>query len=237
MHHVNIRIVLTHTSHPGNIGACARAMKTMGLTDLYLVSPKTYPSVQAIEMASGADDVLENAVVTESLDEALADCHYVVGTSARTREIPLALINPREAGERVVAEAQSGQVAILFGREHAGLTNDELLRCQSHVCIPSNPEYSSLNLAAAVQVLCYEVCMASQSGKVNTENLYDELASMAEIEGFYQHLESTLYDTGFLTPDQPKRVIPKLRRLFSRTRLEKMEIKILRGILSAFQNK
>lgn len=232
----NIRIVLVQTTHPGNIGSAARAMKTMGLSQLYLVKPKHFPHTQAIELASGADDVVEAAIVTDSLEEALVGCHCVIGTSARPRGIPLPGFEPRQAAEQACQETASGEVAIVFGREHAGLTNEELLHCHYHVTIPSNPEYSSLNLAMAVQVICYELRVASLAGHAaDNKAYYDALASNDEVEGFYQHLRQVMIEVEFLDPKQPKRLMPKIRRLFNRSRLEKMEIRILRGILTAVQ--
>ena len=156
----NIRIVLVNTSHPGNIGGAARALKNMGLSRLYLVAPKEFPADKAVWRAAGAQDVLENAVVVDTLDEAIGDCGLVVGTSARGRRIPWPIVNPRECGERTWSEAKQHEVAVIFGREDRGLTNDELHKCNYHVHIPSNEEYSSLNLAAAVQVVAYEIRMA-----------------------------------------------------------------------------
>ena len=156
-----IRMVLVNTTHPGNIGGSARAIKNMGLTELYLVQPREYPAPRAVWRAAGARDILTNVKVVESLDEAIAGCGLVVGTSARERRIPWPLINPRECGEKIWSEAASHDVALLFGREDRGLTNSELQKCHYHVHIPSNPDYSSLNLATAVQVLAYEVRMAS----------------------------------------------------------------------------
>ncbi len=228
-----IRIVLVQTTHPGNIGSAARAMKTMGLSELYLVNPKLYPDPRALELASGADDVLRSAIVTETLAEALQLCHCVIGTSARPRGIPLPGFTPREAAAQLIQETQHGDVAIVFGREHAGLTNDELLQCHYHVTIPSNPEYSSLNLAMAVQILCYECRLASFADLPVEKQHYDELATTEEVDGFYQQLWPVLIEIGFLRPSVPKRLMPKIRRLFNRIRLEKMEVRILRGILTA----
>jgi len=234
----NIRIVLVQTSHPGNIGSTARAMKTMGLSRLYLVAPKLFPHAKAIELASSADDVLATAVVTASLEEALQDCQLVIGSSTRPRGIALPALNPRQCGEQVVQEGQQGDVAIVFGREDSGLTNEELLHCHFHVAIPSNPDYSSLNLAAAVQVICYEIRVASLSAAALSQTQlfelqHDDFASAEEVEGFYVHLKDVLIQIDFLRPDNPKRLMPRLRRLFNRIRLEKTEIRILRGILTA----
>jgi len=227
-----IRIVLIATSHPGNIGSAARAMKTMGLSRLYLVSPKKYPHSNALELAAGAENILEQAIVVESLSQALEGCRLVVGTSARPRGMSLPGLNPRECGERVIAVAQQGDVAIVFGREHAGMTNDELLHCQFHTMIPANPDYSSLNLAAAVQVLCYECRMAS-GATINVSMVEDQLASHDEVESFYKHLNTTLRTLKVIKPQAPKRILPRLQRLLNRVQLEKREVRLLHGILSA----
>lgn len=237
----NIRVVLVCTSHPGNIGATARAMKNMGLNDLVLVAPRVFPSEDATMRASGADDVLAAARVVASLDEALADCALVMGTSARDRHIPWPLLDPRECGERAVAQAAQGaRVALVFGREHAGLTNEELQRCRFHVHIPSDPEFSSLNLGAAVQVLSYEVRMAWLAGRSalprldRPEGVYGEV-NAEELESFYAHLEETMVEIGFLDPGRPRQLMSRLRRLYGRAGIERQEMNILRGILSETQ--
>lgn len=231
-----IRIVLINTSHPGNIGSTARAMKTMGLTELYLVSPLQFPHPKADELASGAVDILANAKVVETLDEAIGDCGLVVGTSSRSRAIPWPMLTPRELGEKAVAESKSSHVAILFGREQSGLTNEELHRCHYHIHIPSNPEYSSLNVASAVQVLAYEIRVACEAAKGIPEEKWDyEFATAKEMEGFYEHLEKVLIQLQFLNPEVPRQLMTRLRRLFNRARLDTMEMNILRGILGAIE--
>ncbi|PYC24879.1 tRNA (cytosine(32)/uridine(32)-2'-O)-methyltransferase TrmJ [Pseudomonas mosselii] len=236
----NIRVVLVNTSHPGNIGGAARAMKNMGLSRLVLVQPKEFPAADASARASGADDVLGNAQVVDSLEQALVGCSLVMGTSARERSIPWPLIDPRECGAKAVAHATGGEeIALVFGREHAGLTNEELQRCHFHVHIPSNPDFSSLNLAAAVQVLSYEVRMAwlaGQGAAAKVEKVdASELATMDEMELFYDHLEKTLVDIGFLDPEKPKHLMARLRRLYGRSSVERPEMSILRGILTETQ--
>jgi tRNA/rRNA methyltransferase len=231
----NIRIVLCQTSHPGNIGAAARAMKTMGLSELVLVNPKKFPHPDADAMASGATDILAQARVCESLQEALVGCALVIGLSARKRELTHELVSAREAAAQIIQIAPAQKVALVFGTEMSGLSNAELIQCQQLAMIPANPEYSSLNLAAAVQVLAYELRMASASAPVTAENTFPP-ASHDEIEGFYRHLEETLLHIGFLDPAMPKRLMPRLRRLFSRARLEKEEVNILRGILKAMKS-
>lgn len=230
----NIRIVLVNTSHPGNIGAAARAMKTMGLSELYLVGPHVFPDVKASEMASGALDILAGAVVVDDLMDAIADCGWVIGASARTRKIPWPLLTPRECAAKAVEEAQAMPVAIVFGREQSGLTNEELHLCHAHLHIPSNPEYSSLNLAAAVQVIAYELRVASVATPDKVEWDY-EIATAKELEGFYEHLEKVLIDIEFLNPKSPRQLMTRLRRLFHRARLDKMETNILRGVLGAVE--
>lgn len=232
----NIRIVLVNTSHPGNIGAAARAMKTMGLSDLYLVAPEKFPDKKAIEMASNAVDILENAIVVNKLDEAFAECGVVVGASARSRTIPWPMLSPREFAEKARQESTKNKIAVLFGREQSGLTNEELHRCHFHVQIPSNPEYSSLNLAAAVQVLAYELRVASEIDNIKEEWDYP-FATTQEMDCFYEHLEKVLIQLEFLKPAVPRQLMTRLRRLFNRARPDELEIKMLRGILGAVQKK
>ncbi|MUG29508.1 tRNA (cytosine(32)/uridine(32)-2'-O)-methyltransferase TrmJ [Aeromonas salmonicida] len=230
-----IRIVLVNTSHTGNMGSAARAMKTMGLTRLVLVDPQTLPDDSAHALAAGASDVLANARVVSTLDEAIADCGLVIGTSARSRTLSWPMLDSREAGEKAVGEGMKHPVALVFGRERTGLTNDELQKCHYHVAIPANPEYSSLNLAMAVQTICYEVRMCwlqDQAPEVESEADYP---SAHQLEGFYQHLEQTLLKTGFIADDHPGQVMSKLRRLFNRARPEAIELNILRGILTSIQ--
>jgi len=236
----NIRIVLVNTTHPGNIGAAARAMKNMGLSRLYLVDPKEYPSPKAIWRAANALDVLDKVVVVETLAEAVADCGLVVGTSARERRIPWPLLTPRECGERTWAETAHHEVAIVFGREDRGLTNDELQQCNYHVHIPANPEYSALNIGAAVQVICYEVRMAyltALEGKLPHFDDWDmPPARQQDLEYYFAHLQETLEKLDFLEADNPRQTMTRLRRLYGRIRLDQMELGILRGILTATQN-
>ena len=241
----NIRVVLVNTSHPGNIGGAARAMKNMGLSRLVLVQPLDFPAADASARASGADDVLSNAIVVDSLKQALVGCSMAIGTSARERSIPWPLLDPRECASKTVERAAAGdEIALVFGREHAGLTNDELQRCHFHVHIPSNPDFSSLNLAAAVQVLSYEVRMAwlAAQGEAGGEQKQDgaasrncELATLDEMELFYDHLEKTLVDIGFLDPEKPRHLMPRLRRLYGRSEVDRTEMSILRGILTETQ--
>ncbi|WP_295007568.1 RNA methyltransferase [uncultured Dechloromonas sp.] len=234
-----IRVVLCRPSHPGNIGAAARAMKTMGLSRLYLVEPKQFPDPEADTRATGAVDVLANARVVGSLGEALAGASFAVALSARQRDIGPVLGAPRETVARLMAEAAEGEVALVFGNETVGLSNEEILHCQAAVTIPTNPDFSSLNLGSAVQVLCYECRMTAFAGQPPAAQVATPFASPAatndEVEGLYAHLEHVMTETGFFNPEQPGRLLPKLRRLFGRVRLERDEINILRGILASTQ--
>jgi len=231
-----IRIVLINTTHPGNIGATARAMKVMDLHSLHLVTPKLFPSAEATAMASGADDLLQTAVVHESLDSALEGCSLVLGTSARKRSLPMPQIDLRKAAESAFAEHAGQDIAILFGRERYGLTNEEMQRCHQLVHIDTNPDYGSLNLAQAVQVMAYELRMAVVN-RTNVELPPSDWVPVdaGQMELFYTHLEQTLLDIEFLNPEQPKRLMMRLRRLFNRSRPDQNEINILRGILAASQ--
>ncbi|MCQ2047743.1 methyltransferase [Stutzerimonas stutzeri] len=241
----NIRVVLVNTSHAGNIGGAARAMKNMGLSRLVLVDPEDFPSPNAVARASGATDILDSARVVATLEEALAGCSLVLGTSARDRRIPWPLLDPREcASVSVEQSAGGGEVALVFGREYAGLTNEELQRCQYHVHIPSDPQFSSLNLAAAVQVLTYEVRMAwlaaegrpTKVEKLETTAMLDaQPVTVDELENYFGHLERTLVDIGFLDPAKPRHLMPRLRRLYGRSGVSKLEMNILRGILTETQ--
>lgn len=231
-----IRIVLMAPSHGGNIGACARAMKTMGLARLVLVTPKEFPSAEASARAVGAEDVLGRAQVCASLEEAVGDCQLVIGTSARARRIHWPLLDPAEAARRVVAHGATGEVAVLFGRERIGLTNDELDRCQLLVSVPSNPEFSSLNLAAAVQVIAYEIWRAASGPPVavpDGEPLGEPRATHADVQRLYEHLEKVLVELEFLDPANPRLLMRRLMRLFNRVELTTNEVNILRGILTS----
>jgi tRNA/rRNA methyltransferase len=229
-----IRIVLSRTSHPGNIGATARAMKTMGISSLYLVDPKKFPDPDADARASGATDVLQAARVCSSLDEALQGTVYALAVSARRRELAYTSADARSSVPGLVAAARQGQVAIVFGTEMSGLTNEEILQCSAVAHIPADPAYSSLNLAAAVQVMAYEARMAAL-GAVALAPVEPAPARHEDIENFYIHLEQSLRDSGFLDPMNPKRLLPRLRRLFGRVRLEQEEVNILRGMLNSFR--
>ena len=229
----SVRIVLVETSHPGNIGAAARAMKNMGLTRLYLVNPEDFPNEKAVFRSASAVDVVERATVVSSVDEAIEGCHLVVGTSARERRIPWPLLTPKSCAEKVVSERRDdSDIAILLGRESRGLTNEELHRCQFHVNIPTGKAYSSLNLAMAVQVICYEILQAAEGEPLEPD--WDmPPATTDAVEHFMTHLEETLVDVGFHDPENPRQLMTRLRRLFTRLRPDEMEINMLRGFLTA----
>ena len=232
--HIPVRIVLVDTSHPGNIGATARAMKTMGLSDLTLVRPLHFPSDDATARAAGAADVLAKARVCDNLGEAIADCGWIVGASARLRTVALPIVDPRECATTIWQRLPENRVAILMGPEQSGLTNDDLARCQQLVHIPAAPGFSSLNLAMAVQVLCYELRMAAPEREPPRGPTSDApLATAAELEGLHEHLERLLTESGFLHPAHQKQLKLKLRRVFHRATLDQNELSILRGMLTS----
>lgn len=232
---VPVRIVLVGTTHPGNIGAVARAMRNMGLERLSLVAPREFPSEQATARAAGADAILAAARVCATLEEALADCRFVVGASARLRAVAWPELSPREAAPRLLAEGRQGEAAVIFGRESSGLTNEELGRCHALLHIPTDPEFNSLNLAMAVQVVAYELRLALLEDSVPARERGDTLASAEDMERLYEHLERTLVAARFLNPTNPRHLMLRLRRLFNRALLEEKEVRILRGVLSALE--
>lgn len=233
-----IKIVLVETSHPGNIGAVARAMKNMMMDNLCLVNPKIFPSAEATARAAGSDDILARAKVFGTLKEAIADCSLVFGASARLRTVSWPEITPRACAEKVIHEQPGQKVAIIFGRENSGLTNQELDCCHYLLRIPCNNRYSSLNIAAAVQVICYELFAAAnvnQDGAVGDPG-GSPPASAGQMEQFYEHLYETLLDIGFiLHPDKSKSIMRRLRRIFNRIQLDTREVDMLRGILRMAQ--
>jgi tRNA (cytidine32/uridine32-2'-O)-methyltransferase len=238
----SLRIVLVGTQHPGNIGSAARAMKTMGLHELHLVKPHRFPHAEASALAAGAIDVLDQAVLHESLADAVADCHFVVGTSSRRREVPLPEFTPRAAAEQLCRSGRVGKVALIFGCERTGLENEDLQRCHATVCIPANPEYPSLNLAAAVQVLAYEYRVAALASKVepvthqNISTESDEApATHEDMERFFGHLSELMEQVDFHKGRSPEMVTSRLRRLYLRANMDVREIKILRGLFSDTQ--
>jgi len=237
---MDVRIILVGTTHPGNIGATARAMKNMGLHDLALVRPKLFPHEDATARASGAEDILDASQVVDTLEEALTDCTYVAGASARSRTIGWPSLAPRECAAKLLAEAAHGRSAIVFGPEKSGLTNDDLDRCHTLLTIPTVPGFSSLNLAMAVQVMSYELRVTSLSDPDPGAVERDEgvpLATGEELEHFYAHLESALTDSGFLDPENPRLLMRRLRRLYGRALPDRNEINILRGILASLERR
>lgn len=229
-----VRVVLSHTTHPGNIGAAARALKTMGLARLVLVNPRHFPDAQAEAMAVGADDVLAAAGVCSSLDEALAGTTLAIALTARRRDLSPPALDVRDAARLAVADAAGGgEVAYVFGTEMSGLSNDEVIRCQRVAHIAANPEFSSLNLAAAVQIVAYETRVAALGG-ARPEGERTPSATHDELESLYAHFESSMVGSGFLDPHNPRRLMERLRRLFGRARLESQEVNILRGMLTAW---
>ena len=249
-----LKIVLVNTTHPGNIGAAARAMKTMGLEQLALVSPQRFPSAECTARAAGADDILARARIFSSPEEAVADCELVFGTSARTRSIAWPEVTPETAARQIADHSGSGVgAAVLFGRESSGLSNEELELCHAMVRIPANAGFASLNIASAVQIICYEIGkqrLARETGNGDEERPatpetdagsgpVDDAGppvTIRDMEYLYQHIEQTLTDIGYLDPAHPRRLMRRLRRLFNRARLDSNEYNILRGILTAVQN-
>ena len=231
-----VRVVLSHPQHPGNIGAAARAMKTMGLSKLVLVNPRQFPDPEATTRATGAADLLERATICDSLDAALAGAVFVVALSARVREVGPTMATARTGVDELLQKARNGEVVVLFGNETSGLANEEVMRCDRLLSIPTNAEFSSLNLGSAVQLLCYEMRVAALGDRLPVTRatpFESPPATRDEVEGFFGQLERAMVDSGFMNPAQPKRLVPKLRRLFGRTGLEKDEVNILRGLLTA----
>lgn len=236
----NIRFVLINTFHPGNVGAAARAMKTMGVTQLYLVNPRNYPSPDAESRAAGALDVLQQAVIVDTFEEAIADCALVVGTSARLRSNPWPMLSAESCAKKAVDEASKQQVAIVFGRERMGLHNDELQKCNYHVSIPANPEYPVLNIASAIQIVAYEIYKysveltgdANPKATAGTKRTY---ANSKEMELFYNQLDQLLIRIGFTLPQNPGKTMLHLKRMINRARPEVKEMRMLRGIVSQLE--
>src|SRR5690554_638422 len=229
----NIRIIMVNTFHPGNIGAAARALKNMGLSQLWLVDPIEFPHAEASSRAAGAKDLLDRAVVVDTLEEAIADCQLVIGTSARQRSFDQPLLDAEEAAAMMVDEARSGQIAVLFGRETMGLTNEEMMLCNRHLYIDADENYPVLNIAQAIQLVSYELRRASRGRP--PEAAPEPYPRQREIALFYEHLEKVLRRTGFIIPQHEGRVMDKLRRYFNRTRPEKAELGMLRGILTSVE--
>ena len=233
----NIRIVLINTQFPGNIGAVARAMKNMGLSRLYLVNPGCSLDKEAFIRATSATNILENAIIADTLSEVIHDCQLVVGTSTRDRGMSLPLLTARESGEQIAAEAIKAQVALVFGQESCGMQGDDLKLCNFHAYIPANPDYSSLNLAAAVQTFCYEIFQATEATRTQPKEYIYDYPEHKDVEFFYEHLEKVLMDVEFIIPQHPGQMMQRLRRLFNRARPDQKELNILRGVLSAIEKK
>lgn len=233
-----VKVVLVGTTHPGNIGAAARAIKNMGIFNLALVKPKEFPSDIAIYRSKAAKDILENAEIYESLEDAIAGCKLVVGTSARARSVPWPVFNPRDAAEEMRKISKQGNVAIVFGREDRGLTNDELGLCNFHVHIPSDPKYSSLNLSQAVQILAYEIRLAYSRDEVISEVKWDvDLANNEQTERLIDHMEELMQDVEFYDVENPRKLLLRVRRFFKRSKIDVMEANIFRGLFSAIQKR
>lgn len=234
---MSIRIVLTRVSHPGNIGSAARAMKTMGLGRLCLVAPERFPATEATVMAAGADDVLDRAEVFADVRSAVADCGLVVGTTARARHLPWRVVEPREAAAEIAAAAVTGNVAVLFGAERTGLTNEEIELCQRLLTIPTGESYASLNIAMAVQVVAYEILLATRAATSGDDRRGVPLASATDMERFYAHLEQVLDEIDFHDRTGEGHLMARLRRFFNRAVPDQNEVNILRGILTSVQGK
>lgn len=235
----NIKVVLSHTTHPGNIGAAARAMKVMGLSNLALVNPKTYPSAEATERASGAVDVLANTQVYDSVEAAIADCKLVVGTSARTRSLPSKLMTPRDLTSYIAEHREKTPIALMFGTENSGLTNEELHLCHYHVYIPTNPDYSSLNLASAVQLVAYELHLAfAEYDQLPSQPIPDNEMPVTreQLNGIIQHFDKVMHLTGYLLPEQEKQIDIRMNRLLNKADITLSEMNILRGFLTSIEN-
>lgn len=237
----NIRIVMVNTSHPGNIGAAARAMKNMGLSKLYLVEPKDYPSIEACNRSVGAIDILDNAVVVNDLSQAISECVWVAGTSARLRTIQWSILETKECVQQALENIEQGEIAIVFGNETSGLSNDEMEKCNVLLHIPTNPDFSSLNIAAAVQIVCYEFRQALVSESIKksegSKHRYDNMASAEQLNGMYGHLFESLLPLGFFGTKNPDLLMRRLKGLFNRAGTTQREVSIIRGICSAMQGK
>ena len=233
----SIKVVLVGTTHPGNIGATARAMKNMGIVNLALVAPKEFPSDVATYRSKAAKDVLENAEVFDTLKMAIADCELVIGTSARERKVPWPILNPKDASQEVSRGSLNNKVAVVFGREDRGLTNEELGLCNIHVHIPTDPEYSSLNLSQAVQIMVYEIRSAILENEGNDGNWDVEFADNDQTERLISHMDELMQEVDFYEIDNPRKLLLRVRRFFKRSRLDVMEVNIFRGLFAAIQKK
>ena len=233
----SIKVVLVGTTHPGNIGATARAMKNMGIVNMALVEPKEFPSDIATYRSKAAKDVLENAEVFDTLKVAISDCELVIGTSARERKVPWPILNPKDASQEVSRGSLNNKVAVVFGREDRGLTNEELGLCNIHVHIPTDPEYSSLNLSQAVQIMVYEIRSAILENEGNDGNWDVEFADNDQTERLISHMDELMQEVDFYEIDNPRKLLLRVRRFFKRSRLDVMEVNIFRGLFAAIQKK
>ena len=233
----SVRVVLVGTTHPGNIGATARAMKNMGIVNLALVKPKDFPSNEAIYRSKAAKDVLESAQIYENLEDAVSDCELVIGTSARGRTVPWPVLDPKDAADRVAVHSENNKVAIVFGREDRGLTNQELGLCNLHVHIPADPEYSSLNLSQAVQILVYEIRVSILKDQEYEEYWDVDLATNEQTERLIDHMDELMKEVEFYDVQNPRKLLLRVRRFFKRSRIDVMEANIFRGLFAAIQKK
>ena len=233
----SVRVVLVGTTHPGNIGATARAMKNMGIVNLALVKPKDFPSNEAIYRSKAAKDVLESAQIYENLEDAVSDCELVIGTSARGRKVPWPVLDPKDAADRVAVHSENNKVAIVFGREDRGLTNQELGLCNLHVHIPADPEYSSLNLSQAVQILVYEIRVSILKDQECEEYWDVDLATNEQTERLIDHMDELMKEVEFYDVQNPRKLLLRVRRFFKRSRIDVMEANIFRGLFAAIQKK
>ena len=233
----SVKVVLVGTTHPGNIGATARAMKNMGIVNLALVKPKDFPSNEAIYRSKAAKDVLESAQIYENLEDAVSDCELVIGTSARGRTVPWPVLDPKDAADRVAVHSENNKVAIVFGREDRGLTNQELGLCNLHVHIPADPEYSSLNLSQAVQILVYEIRVSILKDQECEEYWDVDLATNEQTERLIDHMDELMKEVEFYDVQNPRKLLLRVRRFFKRSRIDVMEANIFRGLFAAIQKK
>lgn len=239
----NIRVVLVETTHSGNLGACARAMKNMGVTRLYLVNPQSQIDLDALTRSAKAYDLFDKRVVVENLEQAISDCQVVLACSARSRHIPWPVLNANQGAKKIAQAAkEDNQVAVVFGRESSGLTNDELSMCTAHLSIPCNPDFSSLNLSQAVQVVCYEIFQALSLKDTDESSTWGvkwdhPMASQQQLQNMLVHLEEVMLETEFLDPNNPRQLMTRLQRLFLRTAMDETEVNIFRGLLKSIQQK
>lgn len=234
----HIDIVMIGTTHPGNIGAAARVMNNMCFTNLVLVDPQCPVGEIAYSRSSGAHGILDRRRTVSTLQEAIADCHLVIGLTARQRSLPWPELNPQQMSHEIISKGSGVRTALLFGREQSGLTNEELMLCNYMVSIPTNPEFSSLNVAAAIQVICYEIYQSLLNNglaSVEIDKPLEPMATAEDIEGYFSHLQQVLQSTEFLDPHNPGLLMQRLRRLYQRVELSKTEVNILRGILSSVE--